>query len=59
MSQNKGVRRNHYVFASLPRAANAKIKAQDFRFGVRYETDSPIPEKMMRETKAKLKGLEC
>ena len=47
------------MFASLPRAANAKIKAQDFRFGVRYETDSPIPEKMMRETKAKLKGLEC
>jgi hypothetical protein len=57
--QNKGVRRDPYVFANLPRAANAKIKAWNFRFGIRHETDSPILEKMIREAKAKLKGLEC
>jgi hypothetical protein len=47
------------VFANLPRAANAKITVWNFRFGVRQETDSPILGKMMREAKAKLKGLEC
>jgi hypothetical protein len=53
------VRGDLYVFANLPRAANAKIKTWNFRFGVRYEADSPILEKMMREAKAKLKGQEC
>ena len=58
MSCNKGVSRDPYVFANLPRAANAKIKACNFRFGVRHETDSPILEKMMREAKAKLEEEE-
>lgn len=56
MSCNKGVSRDPYVFANLPRAANTKIKAWNFRFGIRHETDSPNLKKMMREVKAKLEG---